>query len=442
MIKRASDAYTSDAHMRHRLLRIVFALVLPVVFATGVCGADVVADIVSTVPAKARSYTQCMEAISRLDGSQRIVAERIGHSVKGRPIVLVACRSEKWANLQPWEGPPRLLVIARQHGTESSGTEAALALLDYFANTADETSCRILEQLTIVAIPMANPDGVVASRRANGAGVDLNRDWSAQTQPETRAIVQAVERWQPSAVIDLHELPARSSNPLYAQSFVETMGRDAQVCTRLSDDTCSSTLQLTGWLKSYGFPANVYYNSSASSRALCHRYFNLVRSIPAYLFEAKTGSGHPLHARVTYHILGSLVVGNHLIHNYYDAAPTETTAVAEAPEEALPVQAEDEATPEAELELTILQPEDGVSADDTLPVVARIRGEGFAYVSFSVNGVLKAVTTSEPYQYFLNPGQYDEGPQRVQVAVCDDMGRTLAAGERTVVVSRATREGR
>ena len=43
-------------------------------------------------------------------------------------------------------------------------------------------------------------------QRRNARNVDLNRDWLSQSPAGTRAIVQAVRKWQPDLIMDLHEL--------------------------------------------------------------------------------------------------------------------------------------------------------------------------------------------------------------------------------------------
>ena len=48
-----------------------------------------------------------------------------------------------------------------------------------------------------VVVPLVNPDGVAAGNwRHNLHGVDLNRDWSPFRQPETRAIRDAILKYQ------------------------------------------------------------------------------------------------------------------------------------------------------------------------------------------------------------------------------------------------------
>ncbi|NNC76347.1 MAG: hypothetical protein HKN77_00200 [Woeseiaceae bacterium] len=81
-----------------------------------------------------------------------------------------------------------LLIVGRQHPPEVSGAFAFFAFADtLFAKT--ELAQQFREQFRIIAIPMLNPDGVIAGHwRHNPGGVDLNRDWGPFTQPETRLI--------------------------------------------------------------------------------------------------------------------------------------------------------------------------------------------------------------------------------------------------------------
>ncbi|MFT6398218.1 MAG: hypothetical protein ACJAYU_002975 [Bradymonadia bacterium] len=55
----------------------------------------------------------------------------------------------------------------------------------------------------LYVVPVVNPDAREARTYENANGVNLNRDWSTQTQPETRALVEFLEREEVEAQIDL-----------------------------------------------------------------------------------------------------------------------------------------------------------------------------------------------------------------------------------------------
>jgi protein MpaA len=67
----------------------------------------------------------------------------------------------------------------------------------------------------VLIVPDANPDGRIARRRGNAAGVDLNRDFPADNrgaarltavaQPESRLIAELVEAAQPHLIVSLHQ---------------------------------------------------------------------------------------------------------------------------------------------------------------------------------------------------------------------------------------------
>ena len=84
--------------------------------------------------------------------------------------------------------PNRIFILGRQHPPEITGHYAYAAFVSYLlGNTADAKAFR--EKFYIYLAPLVNPDGVDAGHwRHNAAGVDLNRDWSAFHQPESRAI--------------------------------------------------------------------------------------------------------------------------------------------------------------------------------------------------------------------------------------------------------------
>ncbi len=145
------------------------------------------------------------------------------------------------------------------HGNEISSTDAALLTMYHLAAaTTDALTDTVLASSIVVIDPMQNPDGrnrfVNHYRQSKGVWADstnasvelnepwprgrtnhylfdLNRDWFALTQPETRGKVAAFMEWRPQIYVDLHEMGGNSSyyfppqavpyNPNIAQSLLD-----------------------------------------------------------------------------------------------------------------------------------------------------------------------------------------------------------------------------
>lgn len=81
-----------------------------------------------------------------------------------------------------------LILTGRQHPPEVTGHMAAGAFIGELVSDS-RLAARFRKHFEIRAYPFLNPDGVENGHwRHNGAGVDLNRDWSGFNQPETRAV--------------------------------------------------------------------------------------------------------------------------------------------------------------------------------------------------------------------------------------------------------------
>lgn len=110
---------------------------------------------------------------------------------------------EVWAvRLARPQAKLRVMVIARVHGNEPAASEGALELLA--ALTGGELKDRT-DALEFVIVPLANPDGAAAGRRATARGGDINRDFTAGQLAETRALLAEVRRFDPHLVVDQHE---------------------------------------------------------------------------------------------------------------------------------------------------------------------------------------------------------------------------------------------
>jgi hypothetical protein len=101
-------------------------------------------------------------------------------------------------------GRPLALVIGQQHGNEPAGGEAVLAVAQKLADARDPLAA-VLDRIDVLLLPRANPDGAALNRRANAAGLDINRDHLLLRTREAEALTALMRQWRPVLVVDAHE---------------------------------------------------------------------------------------------------------------------------------------------------------------------------------------------------------------------------------------------
>lgn len=135
--------------------------------------------------------------------------------------------------------PTVVWLIYGIHGNEISSPNAALLTAYHLAAArGDALVDSILRDCVVLIDAQQNPDGrdrfvnyfrqtrgrwpdadpqsaehneVWPGGRVNHYGFDLNRDWFARTQTETRARVAVFNEWFPQVVVDLHEMGGNST---------------------------------------------------------------------------------------------------------------------------------------------------------------------------------------------------------------------------------------
>lgn len=165
------------------------------------------------------------EAIARLDAIKRDIARVADPS---------AALGDALSTL-----PATVFLSYSVHGNEISGTDAALMTAYHLlAARGDPTADKIAADALVFIDPSQNPDGrarfvhnfeiaeglensgsaIAAERnepwpggRTNHYLFDMNRDWFALTQPETRGRVRALREWRPLVFVDLHEMNTEST---------------------------------------------------------------------------------------------------------------------------------------------------------------------------------------------------------------------------------------
>jgi len=149
----------------------------------------------SSVP----TYDEVVATLDRIEhASQGLVTVRsAGQSGEGRELLYATVGT----------GPAVFWLQARIHGNEIHSTEAVLQILDYLASGASEARA-IRQNLTVVVIPMYNPDGATANIRQSTTPnrIDLNRDWENFAQPESIAFWKLWRDVAPTYALDLHHM--------------------------------------------------------------------------------------------------------------------------------------------------------------------------------------------------------------------------------------------
>jgi len=170
----------------------------------------------------------------------------LGRSIEGRPI-----RAHRFHG-----GGDAILVLGGFHGDEPKSVYVAQRLIETLKHVSEQNlahercsppradpplpspltkggprgvlriaeCANTLAGVSWVIIPIVNPDGYERRKRRNANGVDLNRNFPAEnwelgdprsrmfggrrpgSEPETRAVIRAVERFAPRCIITIHSI--------------------------------------------------------------------------------------------------------------------------------------------------------------------------------------------------------------------------------------------
>jgi hypothetical protein len=178
-----------------------------------------------------------LEALSSRTDNMRVRVA--GYSQEGRALpALVFTNARRFlpVELQRLERPV-VTLVGQLHGNEPAGGEAMLVLARALA---DGELKPLLDRITVVIVPRANPDGAEYFWRATANCVDINRDHVKVDLPETAAIRRVTSELPPDVFIDAHEFSVATRwvekfNVLQAYDFMMAYATHPNVDPRMSE---------------------------------------------------------------------------------------------------------------------------------------------------------------------------------------------------------------
>lgn len=158
----------------------------------------------TTTAAPCLRHEELMETLRTLADRYpgQVVLEEVGESFLGRSIQMMTVG----------KGTQKVLLWSQMHGNEPSATPALVDMAHYLLGHADEPGpTAILEHLTLLMVPMLNPDGTELYVRRNAQAIDINRDALNLTTPEGRALKAVRDRHEPVLGFNLHDQDRRKA---------------------------------------------------------------------------------------------------------------------------------------------------------------------------------------------------------------------------------------
>ncbi|MEP0822495.1 MAG: peptidase M14 [Ignavibacterium sp.] len=165
---------------------------------TGLAHSYRLADITS----RRFPQSRLLEWIGPLLASGQFASTPAGTSAEGRTVHLYTYGT----------GPIKILLWSQMHGDESTATMALVDLLNLFANAPDHpVVTTIRTRLTLLMVPMLNPDGAERFQRRTAQQIDMNRDALRLATPEARMLKALQETHRPVFGFNLHDQDPRST---------------------------------------------------------------------------------------------------------------------------------------------------------------------------------------------------------------------------------------
>jgi len=140
--------------------------------------------------------TDILSLIKELPSLFRV--EEIGRSFEGRPLF----------GIRAGHGDVRVLAWSQMHGDESTATRSLFDVFRFLATGEAALSLyreAILSKLSLLFVPMVNPDGAERWRRENAQGIDINRDARRGATLEGRLLQTLCKTFAPHFALNLHD---------------------------------------------------------------------------------------------------------------------------------------------------------------------------------------------------------------------------------------------
>ncbi len=203
----------------------------------------------------------------------------LGYSVEQRPIEAIYFGN----------GKHRILMWSQMHGNEGTTTKAVFDLICSLNDPSNEkVKIDLFDTCTICIIPMLNPDGAIRHTRNNANDIDLNRDATKLSQPESVILRSVFEEFKPNYCFNLHD-----QRSIYGFEKTKTPSVVSFLSPSASED-CGITISRK---QSMAIIANIYSALNAELPDQIGRYddtYNIncvgdyfqTQEVPTILFEA------------------------------------------------------------------------------------------------------------------------------------------------------------
>ncbi|HLP17461.1 MAG TPA: M14 family zinc carboxypeptidase [Bacteroidota bacterium] len=148
------------------------------------------------------SHASVMSHIDRFTESLNgiMTVEDLGRSAEGRAIKL----------LKLGAGSTTVFMWSQMHGDEPTATMALIDMLSYIRDNRETPEVKsILAGVTILILPMLNPDGAERFQRRTALGIDMNRDAARLQTPEAQILKNTRDRYNPQIGFNLHDMDTR-----------------------------------------------------------------------------------------------------------------------------------------------------------------------------------------------------------------------------------------
>ena len=154
----------------------------------------------SEITSRRFTQSEMLRWLEPMIRSNIVRATDLGRSAEGRTISLYTYG----------EGPTSVLLWSQMHGDEPTATMALLDILNFFALHKEHVVTKTIQaSLSLLMLPMLNPDGAERFMRRTAQLVDMNRDASTLRTPEAQILKAVQHKYRPQFGFNLHDQEPR-----------------------------------------------------------------------------------------------------------------------------------------------------------------------------------------------------------------------------------------